>query len=350
MDTAASPTTGNTPSPSGGGDLLFDARSLGVTIGRRSRRRTLVSDFTASVRPGEVLSVVGESGSGKSLSLMASMRLLPRGLEASGHLEVDGRPVLAMSADELRDHRTHTVAMIHQDPRSHINPLYTVSDFMTEAVVDAGMMTPGDATDKARDLLDAMEVPRPDVRLGQNPRQLSGGLLQRVMIAAAMMTDPALVLADEPTTALDVRVQSEILALLLGHVHDKSMGMIFVTHDLEVASAISDTIAVMYAGRVIETGSADAMYEDPRHPYTAALLAARPRIDQRVPLRPIPGRPVAAHEVTAGCVFASRCEFATDICRTEIPHRRAVDDHLVACHLTEEIFGTGSGAVPGGGS
>lgn len=316
---------------------LLDVRGLTVELTHFRPSRVLVQGVSLTVRAGEAVGLVGESGSGKSMTIRAAMRLLPPQAATGGVIEFAGRSVDAFDRSELAAYRGHEVALIHQDPRAHTNPMRTVGDFLTEGVVATGAMTRKAAKERAASLLVEMGIKDGPRRLAQYPHQLSGGLLQRVMIAAALMGEPRLIFADEPTTALDVTVQSEVMAILLEQVRDRRLGMLFVTHDLDLAAAVTGSLVVMYAGTVVESGPADQLYAEPRHPYTAALLASRPSTTQVKRLVSIPGRPAAAYEVGKGCVFAARCPFATDTCREARPALRELDGVQVACHRAEEI-------------
>ncbi|MFE7190307.1 ABC transporter ATP-binding protein [Kitasatospora sp. NPDC057541] len=288
--------------------------------------RPVLDGVDLTVAPGETVALVGESGSGKSLTSRSALGLLPPGATAGGSVLVDGEDVLAMGPDRLRALRTGRAAMIFQDPRAAINPLRRIGDFLTEGVRLGGRTGTAEAERRAAELLDAVGL-GPEL-LRRHPGQLSGGMLQRVMIAAALMGDPVLLLADEPTTALDVTSQAEVVALL-GRLRERfGTGLLFVTHDLGLAAAISDRVHVMYAGRIVESGPAGALFEQPRHPYTAALLAATPALDARPGrLAAIEGQPPDLREELTGCAFAARCSFATDLCRAESPAA-----HPVACH------------------
>jgi oligopeptide/dipeptide ABC transporter ATP-binding protein len=316
---------------------LLEIRDLHIDLVAVRPARPLVEGVSLTVRQGRAVGLVGESGSGKSMTIKAAMRLLPEGAVARGRIEFAGRPVLTMSKRDLARYRASEVAMIHQDPRAHTNPLRTIGDFLVEAVVVTGAMKRRDALARAADLLGEMGVPDPRRRLGQYPHQLSGGLLQRVMIATALLHEPRLLFADEPTTALDVTVQSEVMAILTEQIRERGVGMLFVTHDLDLAAAVTDDLVVMYAGTVVEAGPASMLYGTPRHPYTAALLASRPSTTQVRRLVSISGRPSAAYEVGGGCVFAARCPFATEGCRSERPVLREVDGRAVACHHAEDL-------------
>ncbi|MEU6408037.1 ABC transporter ATP-binding protein [Microbispora sp. NPDC046933] len=319
---------------------LLDIRRLRVELApreRRGERRTVIHDVSLSVAPGESVGLVGESGSGKSMTAKAVMGLLPRGAVATGEILYRNRAVLEMKGAELAGFRARGVSMIYQDPRAHINPLRTVGDFLVEGVVASGAMRRPEALEAACALLRDVGVTDPRRRVAQYPHQLSGGLLQRVMIVMALLPSPELILADEPTTALDVTVQSDVMAILSEQIRERSLGMLFITHDLDLAAAVTDSLAVMYAGVIVEHGPAADVYAAPRHPYTAALLASRPSPTSVERPVSIPGRPISAFEAGEGCVFAARCSHATGLCRTERPDPRPVATGTVACHYAEEL-------------
>ncbi|MFF1397992.1 ABC transporter ATP-binding protein [Streptomyces sp. NPDC058287] len=306
--------------------------------------RPVLDGVDLTIAAGETVALVGESGSGKSLTSRSVLGLLPPGATAEGTVRVSGDDVLTMTPPRLRELRTGTAAMIFQDPRAAINPLRRIGDFLTESLrLNTGMRAE-DAGRRAAEMLAAVGL-SPDV-LRRYPGQLSGGMLQRVMIAAALMGDPALLLADEATTALDVTTQAEVVALLGDLREQFGTGLLFVTHDLGLAATISDRVYVMYAGRIAETGPADALFDRPRHPYTAALLGATPRLDApQGRLAAIDGQPPDLRQELLGCPFAPRCAYATDICREETPVDRPVGDedgslrHRVSCHHSERLEG-----------
>ncbi|MFI9332805.1 ABC transporter ATP-binding protein [Kitasatospora sp. NPDC052868] len=307
-------------------------------------------DLTVDAR--ETVALVGESGSGKSLTSRSVLGLLPTGAATEGTVRVNGDDVLTMSPEQLRRLRTGTAAMIFQDPRAAINPLRRIGDFLTEGVRFNGGLPAGAAADRAAEMLDAVGLP-PSV-LDRYPGQVSGGMLQRVMIAAALMGDPALILADEPTTALDVTSQAEVVALL-GDLQERfGTGLLFVTHDLGLAAAISDRVYVMYAGRIVETGPAEALFERPRHPYTAALLASTPRLDApRGRLAAIEGRPPSLRDELTGCPFAPRCPLATFLCTQQVPALLPVQGEparRAACHHGDDAGLGDQGSATGEGS
>lgn len=250
----------------------LDIRGLRITL--PGTARPVLDGVDLTVAAGETVALVGESGSGKSLTSRSALRLLPPRAVTEGTVVVDGHDVLTLDTDRLRALRTGTVAMIFQDPRAAINPLRRIGDFLTESVRLTRTMTAAQADARAVELLEAVGLD--GTALAKYPSQVSGGMLQRVMIAAALMGDPTLLLADEPTTALDVTTQAEVVALL-GRLRERfGTGLLFVTHDLDLAAAISDRVYVMYAGRIAESGPAEEVFAHPRHPYTAALLASTP--------------------------------------------------------------------------
>ncbi|MEV6358179.1 ABC transporter ATP-binding protein [Streptomyces hydrogenans] len=333
----STPQSYGTATTAGAPPALLRMQAVGVTAGPRHDRKAIVRDVDLAVGAGESVGLVGESGSGKSMLVKAAMRLLPSRVDASGDISFEGRPVLGFSRRELSAYRSRDVALIHQDPRAATNPLRTVGDFLTEQVVATGQLTRREAAEKACALMEEVGVTEPGHRLTQYPHELSGGLLQRMMIVAALLPSPKLLFADEPTTALDVTVQSEVMAIIKERTAQDNVGLLFISHDLDLAAAVTDSLAVMYAGTVVERGATNRVYSRPRHPYTAALLACRPSPTAVARLTPIPGRPVAAFEAGPGCAFADRCRFTTDQCRIQRPHLRPLEDRMVACHRAEEI-------------
>jgi oligopeptide/dipeptide ABC transporter ATP-binding protein len=319
---------------------LLEIRELHVDLLVDDEPRPVLHETTVSLDAGDALGLVGESGAGKSMTVRAIMRLLPDGATTSGSILYHGDDLLTLDRQALRRFLAGEAAMIFQDATTHINPVRTIGDFLTEALVTNDGVKPADARDRVVAVLRDVGIGDAERRLGQYPHELSGGLLQRVMIAAALAIRPRLLLADEPTTALDVTTQSEVMAILDEQRRQRGLGMIFVTHDLELAAAVCDRIAVMYAGFLVEDRAAESLHEDARHPYTAGLMASRPSPTQRAArLWAIPGRPLSAFEVEGGCCFTSRCPFVEDRCREEAPALRELDGGRVRCHRAEELRG-----------
>jgi oligopeptide/dipeptide ABC transporter ATP-binding protein len=315
--------------------LTVDSLHVALPTGRRAMR-PIVTGASLTVAPGESLGIVGESGSGKSVTAKAILRALGPGARVSGSVDFAGRDVYRMTRGELQAWHAREVALIYQDPRAHINPLHSVGDFLTEGLRHQGVPA-REAGARAVKLLSRVGIGDAERRMRQYPHQMSGGLLQRTMIAAALLTDPRLLIADEPTTALDVTTQEEVVAILAELRAERGLALIFITHDLDLCAAVTDRIAVMYAGMIAETGTSADVYAHARHPYTAGLLAARPSAGRQARLTPIPGRPASAFEVGPGCAFAARCPYALAVCEQDRPEPRVIDEQVVACHRASEI-------------
>lgn len=266
---------------------LLSIRDLTVDVPTRDGHRRLLSGVDLDIAAGEAVALVGESGSGKSLTTRAIMRLLPDGFRTAGTIAFRGTDVLRMDRGRLRRFRGREVGMIFQDPRAHINPVHRVGDFLTEALRTTRNVGRAEAEERAVALLGEVGVRNAGDRLGQYPHQLSGGLLQRVLIASVLLAEPELLLADEPTTALDVTAQSDVMAILEEQRRLRGLGLLFITHDLELAAACCDRLAVMYRGEIVEQGA--GVYADPQHPYTRELLAVRPSIEVRRDRQPVVG-------------------------------------------------------------
>ena len=303
---------------------LAQVRDLNVRFVTREATVHAVNGVDFSVRPGEVLCILGESGSGKSVTLRALMRLLPpERTKISGSIEVDGRDVLAMSPRALRDLRGGLVSMVFQEPMTALDPVYTIGAQIMETVIRHKHCDRRTARARALELLELVRVPSPARRLDAYPHELSGGLRQRAMIAMALSCGPRLLLADEPTTALDATVQIQVLILLRRLQRELGMGMIFVTHDLGVASEIADRIAVMYAGRIVESGRVADILAAPAHPYTAGLLSSTVHGQSRDrEIVAIPGSPPDMRRLPPGCSFAPRCPVRRPECRSVVPEPR----------------------------
>jgi oligopeptide/dipeptide ABC transporter ATP-binding protein len=319
---------------------LLEVAGLVVELPVEGEHRTVLDDVSITIAAGEAVGLVGESGSGKSMTARAIDRLLPEGARVHGEVRFDGRDVLTLSGPQLRRYRSE-VAMIFQDPRAHTNPVRRIGDFMTEALRTNLGVARNEAQDRAVSLLQSVGIEDGERRLRQYPHELSGGLLQRVMIATALLTEPRLLLADEPTTALDVTTQAEVMAILDELRHRLGLAMLFITHNLELAAAVCDRTVVMYAGQVVEVRSSALLHTDPLHPYTAALAAARPDIASTAErLLAIPGRPLSSFEAPADeCAFAPRCPHVRDACRDARPPLLAIDGGRSRCVRADELRG-----------
>ena len=317
---------------------LLELEHLAVQLPIERQHRPVLHDVSFRLERGEVLAVVGESGSGKSMTARAVLRLLPAGAITSGAIVFDGREIGNARKAELRELRSRRIGMIFQDPRAAINPVHRIGDFLTEVLVREHGAAKNAALDRAAAMLDEVGIDEPRRRLRQYPHELSGGMLQRVMIASVLLLEPDLILADEPTTALDVTTQAEVIAILDDLRRARGTAMIFITHDLELAASVSDRTAVMYAGYLVETLRSRQALEQPAHPYTEALLRSRPNLLQRMERIPqIPGRPLAAYEIGEGCPFHPRCAYADEKCRQQLPPLTTSSEGSVRCFHTADV-------------
>jgi len=286
--------------------------------------------------PGETLGIVGESGCGKSITALSLMRLIPSppGKIVDGKITFQGDNVLEMNDDEVRNIRGNRIAMIFQDPMTSLNPVLTVNRQISEAVMLHLGMSKAEARERSVELLKMVGIPNAEERVNQYPHQFSGGMRQRVMIAMALSCNPDLIIADEPTTALDVTIQAQILELLKKIQKDRGTGLIMITHDLGVVAGMTDRVNVMYAGHIVETGSTDEVFANPRHPYTLGLLNSIPRLDEegKGRLKPIRGLPPDLIDLPNMCPFAPRCDYAEEQCFQQNPQLREVaPGHEIAC-------------------
>jgi peptide/nickel transport system ATP-binding protein len=300
---------------------LVEVHDLTVTFVSREATTRAVNGVTFELMAGEVLCVIGESGSGKSVTMRALMRLLPEGrARIGGRMRVGKHDILSLSARELRDLRGAKVSMIFQEPMTALDPVYSVGDQIAETVMRHEGCSRRAGRDRALELLQLVKVPSPERRLDAYPHELSGGLRQRAMIAVAISCRPSLLLADEPTTALDATVQIQVLVLLRALQRELGMAMIFVTHDIGVAAEIADKVAVMYAGRIVEYGKVADVLTRPRHPYTLGMLASTVHGQARGrDIEAIPGGPPDLRVPIPGCGFAPRCKYATPDCTSRLP-------------------------------
>jgi len=306
----------------------------GVTTYVRMRKllRPVILDVGFFVRPGEIVGLVGESGSGKSMTARTIAGALPRGAVAEGVVGLGEENLLTVSRRRRREVQGKQIGMIFQDPKAYIDPLWRVEVHMTEGMRVHLGLSKSEARARAIDLLSAVGLDQPERRMRQFPEELSGGMLQRVMIAGALSVEPSILLADEATTALDVTTQAEIVSLLGRLRAERGLSVLFITHDLALADQICDRICVMYAGRIVEVREGRGIFEDPLHPYTKDLLAARPNIRKRVARLPvIKGTPTSAMDAPSGCAFHPRCRFAVEACTTTFPQLTAVSGGFVRC-------------------
>jgi oligopeptide/dipeptide ABC transporter ATP-binding protein len=322
---------------------LLDVRHLSTQFTTRGGVVRAVDDVSWDVREGETVALVGESGCGKSVSALSIMRLVaaPAGRITAGEVWFKGRDLLRLSEEEMRRLRGREIAMVFQEPMTSLNPVLSVGRQLTEGIETHLGADPTRARARAEELLQMVGIPDPARRLGQYPHQFSGGMRQRMMIAMALACEPALVLADEPTTALDVTIQAQILELLKSLSRRLGAAMLIITHNLGVVARYADRVNVMYAGRIIEQGTARELYAHPRHPYTLGLLRSVPRLDEarRARLDPIEGQPPDLSRLPPGCAFQPRCAFRVERCLTERPVLRPAGDdgHVSACWEIEHL-------------
>ncbi len=340
---------------------LLDVRSLTTHFVTSAGVVRAVDGVTWDVNAGETVALVGESGCGKSVSALSIMRLVqgPAGRIVDGTMVFKGRDLLKLSEEEMRRVRGREIAMIFQEPMTSLNPVLTIGRQLTEGLEIHLGMTAAAARTRAAELLAMVGIPDPARRLAQYPHQFSGGMRQRMMIAMALACDPGLILADEPTTALDVTIQAQILELMKDLSRRLGVAMLIITHNLGVVARYADRVNVMYAGRIIERGTARDIYTNPRHPYTLGLLASVPRLDEprRERLAPIEGQPPDLMRLPPGCAFAPRCGYRVERCLVEVPPLSSIGDggHVAACWEADRVGGRGrrasaeSPAAPGAG-
>ncbi|MFV9457103.1 dipeptide ABC transporter ATP-binding protein [Rhodococcus sp. NM-2] len=322
------------------GQALLEIEDLRVSFPSEEGRIEAVRGVSYSVPDGEVLAIVGESGSGKSVASLAVMGLLPEHARVTGSIRLQGRELLGMGDKELSALRGKTVSMVFQDPLSALTPVYRVGDQIAEALLVHGRASSKkDAAQRAVELLDLVGIPDPEVRAKAFPHEFSGGMRQRVVIAIAIANDPALIICDEPTTALDVTVQAQILNLLRKARDLTGAGVVMITHDMGIAATLADRVVVMYAGRVVESAPVRKLFAEPRMPYTAGLLVSVPRMDAPIRSRlvSIAGAPPALHSLPPGCTFAPRCPLAVDACLLAEPELVSTGPgHQAACIRVDE--------------
>jgi oligopeptide/dipeptide ABC transporter ATP-binding protein len=325
---------------------VLEIRDLTVEFDTEDGVVQAVKDVTYDLYPGEVLGVVGESGSGKSVSMMSVLGLIPTppGRIVSGEAVFKGEDLLTMSKRKLRAIRGGQMAMIFQDPMTSLNPVLTIGDQISEALrVHHDGMDEKAALKRTVELLEIVGVPFAERRVNQYPHEFSGGMRQRAMIAMSIANDPSVLVADEPTTALDVTIQAQIVEVLKAAQQETHAAIVLITHDLGLVAELADRVVVMYGGRVVELGDVYTIFNSPRHPYTIGLMNSLARVDiDQEWLEPIPGQPPSLVNLPPGCAFHPRCAHSQGraLCRTDVPVLRKTDDgdaHVSACHFAEEL-------------
>ncbi|MDL2219031.1 ABC transporter ATP-binding protein [Ruminococcaceae bacterium OttesenSCG-928-O06] len=322
------------------GDLLLQVEDLKVSFFTPAGEVKAVGGISYQLHHGEVMGIVGESGSGKSVEAYSIMGLLQSpGRVVGGSITLSGEDVLAYDKHQMRELRGGKVSMIFQNPMTSLNPVYTVGNQIVEALTTHKKVPREEARRRGLEMLELVGINNPEKRMKQYPHELSGGMRQRIMIALALICEPDLLIADEPTTALDVTIQAQILELMKDIQKKTHMAIIFITHNLGVVADICDRVSVMYAGRIVETGTVDEIFYTPTHPYTLGLLRSMPRVDAESYERliPIQGTPVDMLNPPEGCPFAPRCEHAMKICLNQYPPATQLGEgHMVNCWLMQK--------------
>ncbi len=312
---------------------LLAVDELRVRVATDDRPLQIVDGVSYAIDEGRIFGIAGESGSGKTVSVLAFMGLLPRGASVTGTARFEGNDLVSMPSARLREVCGREIGLVFQDPLTSFHPMLSVGRQLTEHLRHHYGTSRTDARGRAVALLEEVRIPDPETALEQYPHEFSGGMRQRIAIAGALMCEPRLLIADEPTTALDVTVQAGILRLIDRLRRDRSLSVILITHDLGVMSALADDLAIFYGGRIVEDGPAEELLASPRHPYTRALLEALPHPEtaRGAPLHGIPGAPAQPGSLPSGCVFHPRCAYAIESCRTEVPELRRSGDRGLAC-------------------
>ena len=321
---------------------LLEVKNLTTQFFTSAGTVQAVDDVSFDIDEGETVAVVGESGCGKSVSALSILRLIPwpPGKIIGGSIHFSGHDLLALSDDEIRKIRGREISMVFQEPMTSLNPVLSIGLQLTETMEHHLGISNDKAHQRATELLAKVGLSDPERRLSQYPHHLSGGMRQRVMIAMALSCEPKLIIADEPTTALDVTIQAQILELMKDLTKELGVALMVITHNLGVVARYADRVNVMYAGKLVEMGNARQIYHDPHHPYTLGLLASVPRMDQPRGSRlvPIEGQPPDLTRLDSGCAFRPRCRFAVERCASEIPVLQSVDsEHAAACWRVSEI-------------
>jgi len=316
---------------------LLEVRDLSISFKTPTLPLNIVNNLSFGIKEAEVFGLVGESGCGKSLTALAIMGLLPDSACAGGMINFKGRELLSLDKEQMRKLRGKDISMIFQEPMTSLNPVLTIGYQIAEVIFTHMGLSKKEAIDRAVEILRAVKVPSPEIRVKEYPHQMSGGMRQRVMIAMAIACNPSLLIADEPTTALDVTIQAQILGLLHGLKEERRMGLLLITHDLGIIAENADRVGIMYAGRLMEMADVRGLFSDPRHPYTMGLLGSIPG-KKGTPLKPIPGFVPRPGELPAGCKFSNRCGFVMPYCRENEPGLVLVSGgHSVRCFRAKEL-------------
>jgi len=318
---------------------LLEVKDLEVKFALRLGELTAINGVSFTLDKGERLGIVGESGAGKSVTGFAIINLLSKpGYISAGKILFEGQELNRLPEEKMREIRGNRISMIFQDPMMTLNPVLTIRTQMVETVLAHQNVSKADAMDIALEKLKKVHIPSPEKRLHQYPHECSGGMRQRIVAAIALLTNPSLIIADEPTTALDVTIQAEIMDLLLELCESEKMGFILITHDLSVVSQVTEKIAVMYAGKIVEAGSTEAIIQDPKHPYTQGLIKAIPgSLQPGTRLNQIPGMMPTLTDIPPGCAFHPRCKISDTVCQAEVPVLISIDeyDRMTACHMVK---------------
>jgi oligopeptide transport system ATP-binding protein len=320
---------------------LLEVKNLRTTFRTEDGPVTAVNGLSFSLGAGETLGIVGESGSGKSVTSLSIMRLLARNAAVTADaITFEGKDLLTASEAEMRKIRGNKMAMIFQDPMTSLNPVLTIGEQIAEAVRLHRGLNKKESNDRAVEMLEKVRIPSPRARLNDYPHQFSGGMRQRVMIAMALSCNPQLLIADEPTTALDVTIQAQILELMNEMQAETGAAIVLITHDLGVVAEVCKNVLVMYGGNMVEYGTAEQIFENPRMPYTQGLLASLPRVDDTTHrrLEPIKGQPPNLLHLPPGCAFAPRCSYRMAICAEPVPLYDFGNDHVARCYLYDERY------------
>jgi oligopeptide/dipeptide ABC transporter ATP-binding protein len=320
-------------------DSLLEIRDLKTYFFTEAGVVRAIDNASVDVKPKETVGLVGESGSGKTVTALSALRIIPRpGRIVGGSISFEGADVLAKSEDEMRHLRGQKMAMVFQDPSSSLNPVYTVEKQLSDILMLHRNLTRNEASQRAEYLLELVGISEAKARLKAYPHELSGGMKQRIAIARALSCEPTLLFADEPTTNLDVTVQAQVLELMKKLQRDLGMSMVMITHDMGIIADMTERVTIMYAGKVMEAADTKTIFREPKHPYTEALLAAVPRVDQRKILEVIPGNIPNLIEPPSGCVFHPRCKYAKQICVDTIPPLEEIGtERRVACLRWKEV-------------